>query len=227
MRYTTLLLDADNTLFDFDRAEHTAILNTLSAFGYPHEEAIAVRYHDINLSLWKQLERGEVAKSQLIYLRFARLFEALGIEGDPIAFNEQYVVRLGKGHDLLPHALSVCQALADTHTLYIITNGTLAVQTARFAASPITPLFRDIFISEQVGAPKPSPAFFAYVTDHIDNFDAARTLVVGDSLSSDIRGGVEAGLDTCWFNSKHAANHSGLTPTYEIDDLRLLPELVG
>lgn len=227
MNYPILLFDADNTIFDFDRAEIHAITSSLRQYGFPCSETIVSRYHDINQGLWREHEKGLVTKDQLKVRRFERLFAELGVDGDPVAFHHTYIGFLGEGTFLLPHAADVCRTLAADRRLYIITNGLKASQTARFARSEIMPLFEDAFISECIGCQKPEKAFFDYVAAHIPGFQPSDALVIGDSLTSDMAGGHTAGLDTCWFNPRRLPNDSGIPCTYEIHDLRELTALLS
>lgn len=227
MRYPILLFDADNTLFDFDRAEIHAITSSLHQYQYPCTASIVSRYHEINQGLWREHEKGLVTKDELKIRRFERLFAAFNIEGDPEAFHHTYIGYLGEGTFLLPHAEEVCRTLAAENRLYIITNGLKASQTARFSRSELLPFFQQAFISECIGCQKPDKAFFDYVAAHIPDFQPSEALVIGDSLTSDMAGGYRAGLDTCWFNPRHLPNESGIPCTYEIRDLRELPALVS
>ena len=218
MRYTTVLFDADNTLFDFSKAERAALDDALTAFGVTPDEKKARHYSAVNDMMWKKLERGEISKSVLRVARFEVFCRDCELDVDVPALAVAYTDRLAEKAFLLPGALATCRTLAAFCDLYLITNGLKAVQEKRFAASPLKPFFKGLFISEAVGAEKPDPAYFAAVARAIDGFDPAKTLVVGDSLTSDIAGGIAAGLDTCWFNPKHLKN-PGLPVTYTVDRL--------
>ena len=206
MRYTTVLFDADNTLLDFSRAERAALCDALSAFGVTPDEEKVRHYSDVNDRMWKMLERGEIGKEDLRVERFAVFCRDYGLDVDVPALAVTYTDRLAEKAFLVPGALETCRVLAEYCDLYIITNGLKTVQEKRFAATPLYPLFKGSFISEAMGAEKPDPAYFAAVARAIDGFDAEKTLVVGDSLTSDIAGGIAAGLATCWFNPKHLPN---------------------
>lgn len=226
-RYHTVLFDADNTLFDFTRAEREAIGNTLRFFDItPSEERIAL-YSKINESVWKRLERGEITKSSLRTTRFRELGGALGIPLDATRAADVYQEFLSGCPYLLPGALEVCRALAQTHKLFIITNGIKEVQRKRFSTSPLRPYFTDLFISDEIGFEKPHKAFFDAVAQAIEGFTADGTLIVGDSLTSDIKGGAVAGIDTCWFDQTGKKNNGNIPYTYRIRALEeLLPLLL-
>ncbi len=227
MRYTTVLFDADNTLLDFSRAERAALCDALSAFGVTPDEEKVRRYSAVNDMMWKKLERGEIGKADLRVERFAVFCRLYDLTVDVPALATAYTDRLSEKAFLMPGALATCRALAAHCDLYVITNGLRTVQEKRFAATPLYPLFKGSFISEVVGAEKPDPAFFAAVAHAIDGFEAAKTLVVGDSLTSDIAGGIAAGLDTCWFNPKHLEN-PGLPVTFTVDRLEdLIPPILA
>ena len=162
-RYDYVLFDADNTLFDFDRAEAEALRTTLAEYGLPATPETEETYLAVNRALWAQFDRGEVSREWLVVERFARLLRALGRSGDPAAVNHAYLTHLGEGAFLLPGAEELCRALAPCCTLAIVTNGVAMAQRARFEASPLRDVVPWLFISEEVGASKPDPAFFAPV----------------------------------------------------------------
>ncbi len=227
-RYSTILFDADDTLLDFKRSEHEGILDAIRAMGItPSEDMVGV-YSAINDAMWKKLERGEISKAELRTARFVEFCAHYGIEADPERFADTYLHFLSQKSYLMEGALEVCQALAPVCRLYIITNGIAYVQQKRFDPSPLRPLFSDVFISGEIGAEKPSALFFDTVAARIPNFSLADTLVVGDSLTSDIKGGINAGIDTCWFNRKGVEAPADMPITYTISALReLLPVVLA
>lgn len=225
MRYTTLLMDADNTLLDFTRSEHDAIAETFAHFGLPHDDHTIAIYSAVNDAHWKMLERGEIEKSVLMWKRFEAFCERTGLEADPKALAAHYLLTLSTKSYMIDGALEVCAALAEKCRMYIITNGDKRVQQGRFNPSPLAKYFDRVYISEEVGFEKPDIRYFEAVMADIPDFDPATTLVVGDSLTSDIKGGINAGLDTCWYNPKGKTLPDGLPVTYVIGDLVELPAL--
>jgi 2-haloacid dehalogenase len=227
-RYRTILLDADNTLFDFTRAEHDALMDTLRFAGITPSEDLVPVYSAINEEMWKRLERGEMDKETLREARFAAFAAHCGFQVDVPAMAAAYTDYLSQKTFLIDGALEVCQRLAEDCRLYIVTNGLKFVQDRRFAASPLQPLFKNVFISEEIGFEKPAVQFFDAVRSRIEDFSAVDTLVVGDSLTSDIKGGINAGLDTCWFNPKGKPAPAELQITHVISRLEaLLPIVLG
>ena len=205
MNYEIILLDADGTLLDFSRSEREAVAMTLSEAGLPSDDGVILTYSEINDSLWKMLERGEIQKSVLFYRRFELLLERFGWQGDALAMAKRYMECLSHKGYLIDGAEELCRRLSRDHRLYIVTNGTEWIQRGRLADSGLLPYMSDVFISDLIGAPKPRAEFFTYVAEHISGFDPDRTLIVGDSLSSDMAGGIAYGIDTCWYNPKGAA----------------------
>lgn len=230
VRYPVLLLDADGTLYDFEKSQAKALEAAYHRAGFnghtPYTPQILALYDSINQSWWRRLERGECNKQQLQLGRFREFLEALGLQGSPEQFNDFYMDELGNGSYLLPHALEVCNELAAACDLYIVTNGVSRTQHRRIGASPLAKLFRDIFVSEDAGAPKPEPRYFQYVFEKLKGIPKNQMLLVGDSLSSDMAGACGAGLDCCWLNSRRQPRPHDLPITYEIQDLRELPQIV-
>lgn len=199
MRYNTVLFDADQTLLDFHRSEYEAISETMLLHGVnPSDENVKL-YSKINLSLWKALERGEIEKQVLVYRRFELLLESLCVEGDAKQMAQTYVESLSNKGYLLSGAKEMCEYLYGKVKMYIVTNGIESVQRSRYSICGIEQYFDEIFISGEVGYEKPSAKFFEYVAEHISGFDKKSTLIIGDSLTSDMKGGLDFGIDTCWY----------------------------
>lgn len=228
-RYKYLLFDADNTLLDFNRAEETAFHAAFSASGLFADARIYARYHEINDELWRMLERGEVTRERLITLRFELLLQEMGVEdnGKSLEISQNYFRELSRQRFLMDGAAEVCSVLADAYPMYIVTNGNLAVQESRFAGCGLEPYFKDVFISEKIGAAKPSPLFFDRVKAAVVDPDSAHYLVIGDSLSSDIAGAEAAGMDAVWLDHSGKRDTRGRRIAYIIDDIRNLPALLS
>ncbi len=226
MKYKTILFDADMTLFHFKAAEEIALEQALQNHHYPCTPEVKTLYSKINDSLWKAFERGEISREALTVERFARLFRELGIDDDGISFNQEYLYNLGSQSILLDGAEDLCRNLSKEYDLYIITNGVTNTQKRRFAASSIYPYFKGIFVSEETGSQKPQKAYFDYVSSKIPNWDAERTLVVGDSLTSDIQGAINYGLDSCWYNPEKLPYTLTQACTLEIHDLQDLEQIL-
>lgn len=214
-RFTTLLIDMDETLFDFAVSERQALCEALEQFGIPADEPTVDAYHRINGQLWKRLERGETDRDQLIAERFRQLLAYVNRpETDAAALNRAYMHSLSQKRILFPGVQEALERLCADYDLYIITNGTASVQRSRIADKRFLACFEGVFLSEEIGEEKPSPGFFGYVLSHIREKERDRVLVVGDSLSSDIAGGLAAGLSTCWMAPDTASAPSDLTPTF-------------
>ncbi len=225
------MFDIDGTLLDFSRAEHDAMQDTLASFGFASDEQIIARYSVINDEHWKMLERGEIDRPTLIWRRFEVLGEQCGLAPlDPHAFAEAYIELLSHKSYLMEDAVEVCRALAPHYRMCAATNGNSKVQHGRFDPSPLAPLFYHCFISEEMGCNKPSIAYFDCVRRKLPDLDPSRTLVIGDSLSSDIAGGIRWATDTCWVcrDAKQAskAKEQGLVPTYQISRLKQLLDIL-
>lgn len=223
MAYRIALLDADNTLLDFSRSEHEALCDCLRKRGLPAHREITDTYAKINDEHWKQLECGKMTREFLRINRFAVFFKTFGFDADPERMADDYLATLATKSYLLDGAFDFCQSLFGQCRMFIITNGNTAVQKGRFDPCPIAPFFENRFISEEMGCAKPEIEFFRSVASKIPDFDPADTLVIGDSLSSDIQGGINAGMDTCWYNPKRKPLNGSVSPTYiahTFDDIR-------
>lgn len=224
--YQWLLFDADGTLFDFAQAESQALSTTLASFGLqiqPHHFQI---YHAINRRVWQAFERGEITAATLRQQRSADFIAAIGLDVSVQQFTQTYLHRLGQQTMLLDGAEQVIQALSPAYALMLITNGLKEVQRARWAASSLRPYFSDIVISDEVGVAKPDPRIFDVAFTQMDNPPRSQVLMIGDSLSSDILGGVQYGLDTCWLNRQEKPAPDHLPIRYEIHQLRELLEIL-
>ncbi len=229
MKYGIILFDADGTLYDFDASEAASLRETLEFAGIPATSETLAVYHGINKREWEALERGETTREALKVDRFSKLINALtGVQTDktPREIAEHYLEALSEKCILFPESEQLCRRLSENFDLYIITNGTTSVQKRRFARSPITKYFKNTFISDEMGVDKPAREYFDIVFREagITEQSKHRVLLVGDSLSSDIRGGIGAGLDTCWFNPKGASS-GDLSPTYTVAKLDELYEI--
>lgn len=227
MIYKWLLFDADGTLFDYDKAEAAALEQTFTHFHLEFEPGYRQLYREINRQLWLEFETGTVSAEALRLRRFERLLAGQAHHISPQAFSDQYLLCLAAGTDLIEGALEVVQALQSHYQLALITNGFKAVQRPRLAQSALRDFFPVVVISEEVGAAKPAPAIFEAAFEQMGHPSRAEVLLIGDSLTSDIQGGHNYGLDTCWFNPTRAPNHLDIASAYEITHLAgLLPLLL-
>ena len=225
-KYTTLLFDADDTLLDFHAAERIAIKDTLEAFGIPCDETTVQTYSEINQSLWKALERKEIEKERLRVRRFELLAKKLSIDVPSEVISVAYTDNLAKNHQIIDGADDICKKLSRSCRLYVITNGLKNVQTPRMNASGLKPYIERSFISEDIGVEKPDVKYFEAVASMIPDFKKSEALVIGDSLTSDIAGGIAFGLDTCFFNPNGKEIPKGMNVTYVISSLYELEKII-
>lgn len=225
-RYNNILIDADDTLLDFHKAEREGFKKVFIENNLEYNEYIFKTYKKINSYLWSEFEKGRISKEDITSNRFKILFENLSIQSDDVYIRKEYQKALGEGYYLIDGALELCEALYLKCSLYCVTNGLVQTQQSRFKGAKLNKYFKDIFVSEKVGYQKPSIEYFNYVFNHIPNIDLSKTIIIGDSLSSDIQGGNNAGIDTCWFNPKGIKNETGLKITYEISKLDELKKII-
>ena len=227
MKYKFLLFDLDHTLLDFDAAEDVALSHLLKEEGVEDIQAYKDYYVPMNKALWKDLEQKKITKAELINTRFEKLFAHFGIEKDGAYLAERYQFFLSKQGQTFPGVEDLLKTLIHQgYELYAATNGITFIQTGRLEQSGIKPYFKEIFISEQLHTQKPDAAFYEKIGARIPNFDKKYSLMIGDSLSADIQGGNNAGIDTIWYNPHHLENKTQAQPIYEVDSYQALQEIL-
>lgn len=227
-KYDIILLDADMTLLDFERSEREALRRVLTRAGVEPTDQVCADYSRINDAQWQAFARGEVDQDYLVVERFAALLRLYGTGQDPARLSRAYELALGEEAHLLPGAMDCCLELKRRgYALAIATNGLPMAQRGRWERTGLDKVIPDIFISMELGAQKPMPAFFDRVCAALGVTDRSRVLMVGDSLTSDIRGGHDAGLDTVWFNLKGLPLTGLAVPTYTVGSYAQLLELLA
>lgn len=222
----TVLIDLDDTILDFHKAEAEALKETLIQLDIePKPEAIAT-YSMVNEGMWKLFEEGKVTRPQVLLWRFDIFFAELEVERSGIQAKEIYEEKLGEGHYFMPGAEELLKELSTGYDLYLASNGTAIVQAGRIKSAGIAPFFQDIFISELIDFHKPQKEFFDYCFSKIPDFSKEHTIIIGDSLTSDIKGGNNAGIHTCWFNPKGEPAREDIPAEYEVRTLREIPGLL-
>ena len=212
-KYKALLLDADDTLLDFQANERESVKKVFQKLGLPVDDSVLAQYSAINRELWLAHERGEITKQMIWDQRFVRLFKALNCRADGLEAERLYRAALGEGAQTIPGAVELCQELNGAYELYIVTNGTAQTQYSRIHNAGFDRWVRGVFISEELFERIP--------------FSRQETLIVGDSLTSDIQGGVNAGVDTCWYNPARLKRGKGPCPTFEIHQLNELKDVLN
>ena len=223
----TLLFDLDNTLLDFDKAEANAITRALGDVGISVTNEMRDCYHKINLAQWKLLEQGKMTREEVKMRRFKLLFQEFDIKVSPQEVAKHYQDYLGQGYYFIEGAEEVLQELSKRFRIYLVTNGTLSVQRGRLKSSGIEKYLQGVFISEEIGYNKPSIEYFEKCFSKIPDFKKENTAIIGDSLSSDIQGGINAGIQTIWFHrSRDLTEDPQPKPDYEINSLKFLLEML-
>ena len=226
-KYYCILFDADNTLLDFDAAERKALAETLAQYNIEPSNETVEKYRTINEGLWRQLEKGQIRREKLMNERFTRFLKEIGVSGSGAEMNRYYLNQLSTHPDLMPgNVLDVLHELAEVATMAIVTNGFDKVQSRRVKESGIAAFMEEVFVSERSDSEKPNRKIFDTALRTLGVENREHVLVVGDSLSSDIQGGINAGLDTCWLNRNHVENPGQVCPTYEIESLEQLYPIV-
>lgn len=227
MKYQVIIFDADETLFDFEKSEREAFKNTMVEFHIDYNEKYHLKiYQDINSAIWRDFENGLITQEKLKVERFKRLSRSLKIDFDEVKFSHSYMKHLSNASFLYDNSISLVDSLYKNYRLSIITNGLTKVQDKRIRKSIIAKYFEDIVISEEIKISKPNPQIFEYALNNLNYKDKSKVLMVGDSLTSDIQGGINFGIDTCWFNPCKFANETRIKPTYEISNFTELKDML-
>ena len=221
-----LFLDLDDTILDFHKAERIALSKTISQFGLEPNEEVLHRYHLINKAHWEMLERGELTRAEVLTQRFGVLFAEYGLDVDVQVCAKTYERNLSIGHYFLPGAEEAVDRLSKKYRLFLASNGTTVVQKGRMTSANLYRFFEKVFVSQEIGHNKPSKAYFDVCFAQIPGFDPAKAMIVGDSLTSDIAGGINAGIRTCWVNPQHLPCPDHIHPDHEIEYLSQLEALL-
>lgn len=227
MKYEVILFDADETLYDFKKSEKESLKNTMLKFKIKYDESYHLKiYQEINIDLWKEFELGLITQEKLKVERFKRLSDRLDVSFDENIFAKSYVEHLADASFLYDDSIDLIESLSKFCKLAIVTNGLTFVQDRRIRKSIISKFFDTIVISEEVLMSKPSPKIFEHTLKNINHTDKSKVLIVGDSLTSDIQGGINFGIDTCWYNPNKIKNKTSIKPTYEISNFNELKSLL-
>ena len=228
MKYEVLLFDADETLFDFKKSERQAFENSIREFNMDYNENYHLKiYEEINTGIWLEFEKGLITQEKLKVERFRRLSDKLNIPFDAVEFSKAYIRHLANASFLYVDSFEIIKELSKNYKIAIVTNGLKDVQSKRIGESIIANYLDTIVISEVVKVSKPNPEIFEIALKDLNYNDKNRVLMIGDSLSSDIQGGINFGIDTCWTNFKKVKNSTTLNPTYEISDLKDLMKILN
>ena len=225
-QYDWILLDLDNTIFDFNTSSKLAFGSLLSDLNLEDKNGHYTTYKSLNKGVWQQLEQGVITADQVKWMRFQKFFDFLGVDKDPHQANTLYLNHLVHHFRFIDGAKEVVDYLSDNYELAVVTNGLQTVQRARLEKSGIADCFSVTIISEEIGYAKPQKDYFDETFRRMGQPDNSRVLMVGDNLSSDIKGGLEYGIDTCWYNPGQEVNNNGFQPKYEIDNIDLLKQLL-
>ena len=238
MSYKLVLIDLDDTLFDYSKTEKEAFRNTFKELGFFVEselgnekkeeiyKKIKDRYKDVNLQLWKDLEKGVVDKDKLKVVRFEKIIEEFDLKYNPYKMSELYLKKLGEGIFPFEATEKLCEYLHSKYKVGIVTNGIKKVQYPRIENSVIAKYIDKIIISDEVGVNKPDKRIFEYAINYFQIMDKAEVIMIGDSLGADIKGGQNAGIDTCWVNLRNNVNDTGIVSKYEVKKLEELFEIL-
>lgn len=227
MEYKIILFDADDTLFDFKKTEDFAIKKLIGTLETDRDLEICINtYKEINTNIWKEFEEGKITSDELKVERFNRLIQALNINADAKELSMKYVEFLGDGSFLYEESEELLKYLSNNYKIAIITNGLYDVQNRRIKQSIVSHYFEDVVISDEIKIAKPNAQIFEHTLNNLKHEDKSSVLMIGDSLNSDIKGGINAGIDTCWFNQHNVENNSEIKPKFEIKNLMELKNIL-
>ena len=226
MSYSWLLFDLDNTLFDFDQSERYALRHTFAVHQLPYQPDYLATYHRINKACWEAFENGEIDQQTLREVRFKRFLAAIDCPADPNQLGATYLKTLASTEFVLPGARELLDNLQQQFQLVAVTNGLKEVQRPRIRQSKMAHYFREIIVSDEIGVSKPHAEFFDYTFSTIGHPAKTEVLIIGDNINSDIRGGLNYGISSCWYNPRQIANPTTLQPTYEVQHLKEIAKIL-
>ena len=221
-----LLIDLDNTLIDFNECARHSIMDAFEKLGFDYSPVVFDTFIEENVKIWKRLERGEITKPQLRANRWNIILARLGIEFDGTILEEMFENGVAQGAYAVTGAYDLLDYLKDKYEMYIVSNGFRYVQESRLKIGDFNKYFNNIFVSEDIGIPKPAKEFFDYCFKSLDNPDKTDVILIGDSLSADIKGGNDYGIDTIWFNKNGEDNLSPVKPTYIVNELNEIKNIL-
>ncbi len=231
--YKVILIDIDDTLFDYKKAEDNAIRKVFRDFGYFNDvkkeeifDILKERYNIINKELWKKLENGQISKDELKVKRFKDLFKEMSLRYDPEIFSVEYLKRLGEGTFLFDGAEEFCRYIKSKYKVAVVTNGIKEVQMSRILNSGIADYIDEIVISDEIGTSKPDPGIFEYALGKLRHRNKDEVIMIGDSQTADIQGGINFGIDTCWVNIVGKKEDKSIEATYKVDRIEELYEII-
>ena len=227
MKYKTILFDADGTLYDFDKAAVEALKSSFKKYNLEWSINTFSIYEDVNKKIWNDFEKGLITTKEIKTERFKRFFDIIEVSNiDSLQFSKDYLEFLSQNNYLLDGARDIVKWSSEKYELAIVTNGLASVQNPRFKSSELRKYFKHIIISEEIGFAKPKKEIFDYSFNLLDNPSKESVIIIGDNLTSDIKGGEDYGIDTCWFNPAKKTSNSGINPTYEISNLNELKKIL-
>ena len=221
-----ILIDLDNTLIDFNECARHSIINAFNELGFTYTDKVFETFITENVKIWKRLEKGEITKPQLRADRWNIILKKLGIDFDGTVLEEMFENGVAKGAYAVDGAYELLEYLKDKYKLYIVSNGFRFVQESRIKIGNFEKYFDDVFVSEDVGIPKPAKEFFDYCFEKLGNADKNDTILIGDSLSADIIGGINYGIDTIWFNKNNEPLPNNIEPTYTDNTLKEIQKIL-
>ncbi len=214
-----LFIDLDNTLIDFNECARHSIINAFKELGFDYSPVVFDTFIEENVKIWKRLERGEITKPELRANRWNIILARLGIDFDGTILEEMFENGVAQGAYAVEGAYELLDYLQDKYEMYIVSNGFRFVQESRLKIGNFNKYFKDIFVSEDIGIPKPAKEFFDYCFESLGNPDKKDIMLIGDSLTADIKGGCDYGIDTIWFNKNGEENFFPVKPTYTVNKL--------
>lgn len=227
-KYEFIFWDVDQTLLDFIKSEDYSLRYTFEQFERKIDTETVLLYSQINDSYWKRLEKGEISKQEVLYGRFRTLFEKLGIQDIQLEeFASSYQRALGSVYFFQDDSYKLCEELSKEYRQFVVTNGVTQTQRNKLELSGLDKLMEDVFISETIGVPKPNKIFFEKCFEKIPGFQKEKAIIIGDSLTSDMQGGNNAGIDCCWYNPDKKVKNSGVRIDYEICNLWEIKDILN
>lgn len=221
-----VLIDIDNTLLDFDKCAKASIKYACNVHGIVYEERIFDAFSVINDNFWKMIERGELTKPELHRIRWSTIFKHVGIDSDGPSFENTFRYAVTQSAETVDGAEDLLEYLSKKYTVCVASNAAHSQQAQRLEKAGLSKYIDKFFVSWDIGFDKPDKRFYQACLDGLDGIDKSQVIMIGDSLTADIQGGINIGIKTCWFNKFNTTTPKDVSFDYTVSRLEEIKKIL-